>query len=32
MDEYGDVTRDLYVAVVENGQFEIIDTISVSDD
>jgi branched-chain amino acid transport system substrate-binding protein len=31
MDEYGDVKRDVYVAVVRDGQFEITDTISPAD-
>ena len=31
MDAYGDVKRDVYIAVVREGQFEIINTISPAD-
>jgi hypothetical protein len=31
VDQYGDVKRDVYIAVVRNGRFEIIETISAAD-
>ncbi len=31
MDAYGDIQRDVYIAVVKDGGFEIIDTISPND-
>jgi branched-chain amino acid transport system substrate-binding protein len=31
MDEYGDVKRDVYIAVVKDGQFEVTNTISPAD-